>query len=152
MKRAILALILAVTMFATGCSTSWLTTFDNYVAIAAPAVVQIITAVDVAEGVPVDQAALANHRAIEHHGANADFARAAEDGQVRIGPADVDNGVRFQRRQTADFRGDLIHVEPRAVAIDGGEDEIARRVGAGCAALIPGEVGGRVDQIRGASG
>lgn len=59
MKKAILALILAVTMFATSCSTSWLTTFDNYVAIAAPAVVQIITAVDVAEGIPVDQAVLA---------------------------------------------------------------------------------------------
>ena len=54
MKKSILALILAVTMVATGCSTTWLSTFDNYVTIAAPAVVEIITAVDAAEGVSVN--------------------------------------------------------------------------------------------------
>lgn len=58
MKKVILALTLAVSMFATSCSTTWLQTFDGYVTLAAPAVVEIVTAIDAAEGVAVNAATL----------------------------------------------------------------------------------------------
>lgn len=54
MKKSIQALILAATIFLTSCSTNWLTTFDSYVGLAAPAVVEVIVAIDSAEGIPVD--------------------------------------------------------------------------------------------------
>jgi hypothetical protein len=50
MKKSLLALLLSVVMFATACSTSWLTTFDNYVVLAAPAVVEVVVAIDAAKG------------------------------------------------------------------------------------------------------
>jgi hypothetical protein len=54
MKKPILALILAATMLLVSCSTSWLATFDQYVTLAAPAIVEVIEAIDNAEGIPVD--------------------------------------------------------------------------------------------------
>jgi len=45
-------------MFTTSCSTSWIGTFDTWVAIAAPAAVGVVTAIDEAEGIPINQAAL----------------------------------------------------------------------------------------------
>jgi hypothetical protein len=58
MKKAFLALVLVAAMFTTSCSTTWLSTFDTYVSIAATAVVQIITAIDAAEGITVNPAAI----------------------------------------------------------------------------------------------
>jgi hypothetical protein len=45
-------------MIATSCSTSWISTFDSYVGIAAPAVVEIVTAIDTAESIPINQTEL----------------------------------------------------------------------------------------------
>jgi hypothetical protein len=42
MKNKVLALTLAVTMATVGCSAAWVTTFESYLAIAGPAVIQCI--------------------------------------------------------------------------------------------------------------
>lgn len=50
MKKAILPLILAGVMGLTACSASWLSTFDGYLAIAGPILVQILDIVALAKG------------------------------------------------------------------------------------------------------
>lgn len=49
MKRALIP-ILAVTMVLAGCSTAWLTTFEGYLKIAGPILIQILDIVSLAKG------------------------------------------------------------------------------------------------------
>lgn len=54
--KFIVAPILAVCMFATGCSTAWLSTAEGYLKIAAPAIIQILELVALAKGVTISPA------------------------------------------------------------------------------------------------
>jgi hypothetical protein len=59
MKIKLLALTLALTIFATSCTTSWLTTFEGYLTVAAPVIIQIIEIIGLAKGVAVSPATIA---------------------------------------------------------------------------------------------
>jgi hypothetical protein len=54
MKQSLLALVLCFTMLFTSCSPTWLTTVDTILAVAAPALVNILQIVAIAEGQPVN--------------------------------------------------------------------------------------------------
>jgi hypothetical protein len=61
LKQKFLAVAMAVSMGfimipMSGCSAAWTTTFDNILVAAAPALVDIISIVDIAEGKPLDSA------------------------------------------------------------------------------------------------
>ncbi len=57
--RTLLIISLIATMATVGCSTSWLTTFDSWLAIAGPAVINILELVALARGVTVPASVLA---------------------------------------------------------------------------------------------
>lgn len=56
MKKSLLCTVLIATLVATGCSVAWLSTFDNYVKIAGPILIQILDIVSLAKGTPVNPA------------------------------------------------------------------------------------------------
>jgi hypothetical protein len=55
-SRGLLALTLSVAMFAQACSTTWLSKLDTILAAAAPAVINVLNIVAIAEGKPVNAA------------------------------------------------------------------------------------------------
>jgi hypothetical protein len=57
--KKVLALVLAVTMATVGCSAAWVSTFESYLAIAGPAVIQILEIVALAKGAAVSPAVIA---------------------------------------------------------------------------------------------
>jgi hypothetical protein len=59
MKKTIIALVLTCTMLTVGCTAAWLTTFDSWLAIAAPVIVDILDIAALAKGVPVNPATVA---------------------------------------------------------------------------------------------
>src|SRR5271170_4138361 len=54
--RKALVLLLSVAMFSTACSTAWISTLDSILAAAAPALINILQIVAVANGQPVNAA------------------------------------------------------------------------------------------------
>lgn len=54
MKKILIAAILAATVTLTGCSTAWVSTLDSILAAAAPALINILQIVAVAEGKPMN--------------------------------------------------------------------------------------------------
>lgn len=58
-SKAALAVVLSLTMLTTACSTTWLTTMDNILVAAAPALINILNIIALAKGQPVNLA-LAN--------------------------------------------------------------------------------------------
>lgn len=63
MKKTLLCTVLIATMAFTGCSAAWLSSFDNYVKIAGPILIQILNIVALAKGVPVPPALAAKIQA-----------------------------------------------------------------------------------------
>lgn len=57
--KFLVAPIMAVCMFATGCSFAWVGTLEGYLKIAAPAIVQILELIALAKGVSVNPALVA---------------------------------------------------------------------------------------------
>lgn len=55
-SKIAIVLILGLSLGLSGCSTAWVTTFDNILVAAAPALVNILNIVAIAEGKPVDAA------------------------------------------------------------------------------------------------
>lgn len=58
-NRILIAAVLATTMFATACSATWMTTFDSYLAVAGPVLVQVLELIALAQGKTVSPALLA---------------------------------------------------------------------------------------------
>jgi hypothetical protein len=56
MKKSLLALVTALALLCTACNTAWVKTFDSIVAASAPALINILEIVAVANGTPVDSA------------------------------------------------------------------------------------------------
>lgn len=60
MKKAFLAVFMALTLTVIvplqSCSTAWITTFDNILVAAAPALINILNIIAIAEGKPIDTA------------------------------------------------------------------------------------------------
>jgi len=54
MKKFILAPVLAIAIIATGCSVAWLSTFEGYLKVAGPILVQILDIVSLVKGTPVN--------------------------------------------------------------------------------------------------
>src|SRR5271154_6615891 len=52
--RKVLILLLSLAMFGTACSTAWVSTLDSILAAAAPALINILQIVAVANGQPVN--------------------------------------------------------------------------------------------------
>lgn len=59
MKTKFLALTLSLAMLATGCSAAWFSTFQGYLAIAAPAVINVLEIIALARGTVINPATLA---------------------------------------------------------------------------------------------
>lgn len=53
MRKALIALSLSVVMLTVGCTTAWLNTFDGYLKVAGPVLIQILDIVALARGIPV---------------------------------------------------------------------------------------------------
>jgi hypothetical protein len=77
--RKILVLLLSLTMFCTACSTAWVATLDSILAAAAPALINILQIVAVANGQPLNStlAGKINSDAAAIKTLAADFASAA---------------------------------------------------------------------------
>jgi hypothetical protein len=78
MKKALIVL-LSLTMFCTACSTAWVSTLDSILAAAAPALVNILQIVAIANGQPINSnlAAKINADATAIKTLAADFAKAS---------------------------------------------------------------------------
>src|SRR5579872_4275049 len=57
-KNAMLALVLSATMIGVGCSATWFSTFQGYLAIAAPAAINVLELIALAKGVAVSPAVI----------------------------------------------------------------------------------------------
>jgi len=55
-SRASLVVALSTSMVVAGCSTTWVTTLDNILIVAAPALINILNIISVVQGVPVNTA------------------------------------------------------------------------------------------------
>ncbi len=54
MKNKLLAITLASLLMTVGCSAAWLSTFDGYLKIAGPILIQVLDIVSLAKGIPVN--------------------------------------------------------------------------------------------------
>lgn len=55
-RKASLILVLCISLISVGCSTAWVSTLDTILAVAAPALINILNIAAIAKGVPVDTA------------------------------------------------------------------------------------------------
>jgi len=59
MKKIVLPVLLGATILLAGCSATWLSTFESYLAVAGPVAIQILEFVALAKGVAVSPAVIA---------------------------------------------------------------------------------------------
>jgi hypothetical protein len=111
MKKALIVL-LSLTMFCTACSTAWVTTLDSILAAAAPALVNILRIVAIANGQPINSnlAAKINADATVIKTLAADFAKASaasapgacQQLQAAVGAYQADQALVLQVAQVSD--------------------------------------------------
>ena len=111
MKR-VLVVVLSLAIFCTACSTAWVTTLDSILAAAAPALINILQIVAVANGQPVDSnlAAKINADATVIRTLAADFASASsgsapgvcQELQAAVSAYQVDQQLVLQVAQVSD--------------------------------------------------
>ena len=79
MKKSLLAVILAISMTFVGCSAAWVSTFDSILAAAAPALINILQIIAIANGSPFNAnlAAKVNGDAATLKSLASDFANAS---------------------------------------------------------------------------
>lgn len=111
MKKS-LVLLLSLAMFSTGCSTAWVSTLDSILAAAAPALINILQIVSVANGQPVNSNLIAkiNADAAVIETMAADFAKASSGSasdacqqlQAAVGAYQADQQLVLQFAQVSD--------------------------------------------------
>jgi hypothetical protein len=111
MKKALIVL-LSLTMFCTACSTAWVSTLDSILAAAAPALVNILQIVAIANGQPINSnlAAKINADATAIKTLAADFAKASTGSapgacqqlQAAVGAYQADQALVLQVAQVSD--------------------------------------------------
>lgn len=130
MKRKLIAVALLATLsFSVACSTAWLTTFDGYLKIAGPILIQILDIVSIAKGVPVNQAMVAK--------INADQAalNSLADSITTATAADLPNTCAAFNQAVATFSADLTAIEQLANVGPNTSGEIGAAVGIAQAAI-----------------
>jgi len=110
--RKVLVISLSLTMFCTGCSTAWVSTLDSILSAAAPALINILQIVAVANGQPVNSilAAKVTADATIIKTLAADFAKASSAGapgacqqlQAAVSAYETDQQLVLQVAQVSD--------------------------------------------------
>ena len=110
--RKVLVISLSLAMFCTGCSTAWVSTLDSILAAAAPALINVLQIVAVANGQPVNSilAAKVNADATIVKTLAADFAKASSAGppgacqqlQAAVRAYEADQQLVLQAAQLSD--------------------------------------------------
>jgi hypothetical protein len=110
--RKVLVISLSLAMFCTGCSTAWVSTLDSILSAAAPALINILQIVAVANGQPVNSilAAKVNADATAIKTLAADFAKASTGGapgacqqlQAAVSAYETDQQLVLQVAQVSD--------------------------------------------------
>lgn len=59
MRKGILASVLGIILITVGCSTAWLVTFDNYLKVVGPVLIQVVDLIALKTGKPVNAALIA---------------------------------------------------------------------------------------------
>lgn len=105
MKRKLLLLTLALVAASTGCNTTWLSTFDGYLKIAGPILIQVLEIVSEAKGIPVSPALVAK--------INADQAalNTLADSVSKASQTDLPNNCAAFNLAVNTFTGDLTQIE-----------------------------------------
>jgi hypothetical protein len=128
-KRTYLGLVLCVTMVAAGCSTAWLSTFDGYLKIAGPILIQILEIVSVAKGLPVNPALVAKINADQK------AVNTLADSVNKAAAADLPNTCSAFNQAVQTFAGDLTQIEQLANIGPSTAGEIGAAVGIAQAAI-----------------
>jgi hypothetical protein len=130
MKKTLTSLILcAALMFGVGCSTTWLTTFEGYLKIAGPILIQILEIVSLARGVPVSATLVAKINSDEAAVTSlANSINAASAANLPTTCAAFNQAV-------STFAGDLSSIEALANIGPNTSGEIAAAVGIAQAAI-----------------
>jgi hypothetical protein len=127
--KKLLALTLCCTLFFTGCSAAWLSTFDGYLKIAGPILIQILDIVALAKGQPVNATLQAKILADEKS------VQALADSVSQATSTDITSTCAAFNVAVATFAGDLTQIEQLANIGPNTSGEITAAVGIAEAAI-----------------
>jgi hypothetical protein len=128
-SRVLMAVVLCSVMLTVGCSTAWLSTFDGYLKIAGPILIQILEIVSVAKGVPVNPALVAKINADQK------AVNTLADSVSKATAADLPNTCSAFNQAVQTFAGDLAQIEQIANIGPSTAGEIGAAIGIAQAAI-----------------
>jgi hypothetical protein len=129
MKLKALAVTLCLALGLSACSTAWLSTFDGYLKIAGPILIQILEIVSVAKGVQASPALVAKINADQK------AVNTLADSVSKAAAADLPNTCAAFNQAVQTFAGDLTQIEQLANVGPSTAGEIGAAVGIAQAAI-----------------
>jgi hypothetical protein len=129
MKLKALAVTLCLALGLSACSTAWLSTFDGYLKIAGPILIQILEIVSVAKGVQASPALVAKINADQK------AVNTLADSVSKAAAADLPNTCAAFNQAVQTFAGDLTQIEQLANIGPSTAGEIGAAVGIAQAAI-----------------